>query len=39
MFHSDIIKYIPSIKFEDLKAGYSGIRPKLKNEGEGRVTF
>ncbi len=39
LFHNDIIKYIPSIKIEDLKAGYSGVRPKLKNKGEGKSDF
>ncbi len=38
-FHKDIIKYIPSIKFNDLRPGYSGIRPKLKNKGEGKSDF
>ena len=39
LFHNDVIKYIPSIKIEDLKAGYSGVRPKLKNKGEGKSDF
>ena len=39
LFYDDVIKYIPSIKIEDLKAGYSGVRPKLKNKGEGKSDF
>ena len=39
LFYNDVIKYIPSIKIEDLKAGYSGVRPKLKNKGEGKSDF
>ena len=39
LFHNDVIKYIPSIKIEDLKTGYSGVRPKLKNKGEGKSDF
>jgi len=39
LFHKDIIKYLPQIKLEDLRPGYSGIRPKLKNKGEGKSDF
>jgi L-2-hydroxyglutarate oxidase LhgO len=39
LFHNDIIKYLPAIKKEDLRPGYSGIRPKLKNKGEGKSDF
>ena len=39
LFYKDVIKYIPSIKKEHLRAGYSGIRPKLKNKGEGKSDF
>ena len=38
-FHEDIVKYLPDIKIEDLRPGYSGIRPKLKNKGEGKSDF
>jgi L-2-hydroxyglutarate oxidase LhgO len=39
MFYNDIVKYIPSIDRSLLKPGYSGIRPKLKNKGEGKSDF
>ena len=39
LFHNDVIKYIPSIKIEDLKAGYSGVRPKLRIKVRVKVTF
>ena len=39
MFHNDIIKYIPSIKIDELKIGYAGIRPKLKKKGDGKSDF
>ena len=39
MFYDDIIKYLPDIRKEDLIPGYSGIRPKLKNQGEGKSDF
>ncbi len=39
MFYNDIIKYIPSLDRSLLKPGYSGIRPKLKNKGEGKSDF
>jgi len=39
MFYNDIVKYIPSIDRSLLKPGYSGIRPKLKNQGEGKSDF
>ena len=39
LFYDDIIKYLPDIRKEDLIPGYSGIRPKLKNQGEGTVSY
>ena len=39
LFYDDIIKYLPDIRKEDLIPGYSGIRPKLKNQGEGKSDF
>jgi L-2-hydroxyglutarate oxidase LhgO len=39
LFYNDIVKYLPAIKKEDLRPGYSGIRPKLKNKGEGKSDF
>ena len=39
MFYNDIVKYIPSFDRSLLKPGYSGIRPKLKNKGEGKSDF
>jgi L-2-hydroxyglutarate oxidase LhgO len=38
-FYNDIRKYIPSFDKSLLKKGYSGIRPKLKNRGEGKSDF
>ena len=38
-FYKGIQKYLPSIKRSMLKPGYSGIRPKLKNKGEGKSDF
>ncbi len=39
VFYKKIQKYLPSIERSILKPGYSGIRPKLKNEGEGKSDF
>ena len=39
IFYKGIQKYFPSIKRSMLKPGYSGIRPKLKNKGEGKSDF
>tara|TARA_B100000941_G_scaffold141641_1_gene100389 strand:- start:1274 stop:2383 length:1110 start_codon:yes stop_codon:yes gene_type:complete len=38
-FYNDIKKYLPSIDKSILRVGYSGIRPKLKNKGEGKSDF
>ena len=38
-FYEDIKKYLPSFDGSLLKPGYSGIRPKLKNKGEGKSDF
>ena len=38
-FYNDIRKYIPSFDKSLLKKGYSGVRPKLKNIGEGKSDF
>ena len=38
-FYEDIKKYIPSFDISILKPGYSGIRPKLKNKGQGKSDF
>ena len=38
-FYNDIRKYIPSFDKSLLKKGYSGVRPKLKNCGEGKSDF
>ena len=35
----DIKKYLPHFDKSLLKPGYSGIRPKLKNKGEGKSDF
>ena len=39
IFYKGIQKYLPSIDRSILKPGYSGIRPKLKNKGEGKSDF
>ena len=39
VFYKGIQKYLPSIERSILKPGYSGIRPKLKNKGEGKSDF
>tara|TARA_Y100000748_G_scaffold287142_1_gene271034 strand:+ start:2291 stop:3400 length:1110 start_codon:yes stop_codon:yes gene_type:complete len=39
IFYKGIQKYLPSIDQSILKPGYSGIRPKLKNKGEGKSDF
>ena len=39
IFYKGIQKYLPSIERSILKPGYSGIRPKLKNKGEGKSDF
>ena len=39
LFYEEIRKYMPSINKEILRPGYSGIRPKLKNKGEGKSDF
>tara|TARA_B100000579_G_C22839026_1_gene860407 strand:- start:350 stop:1459 length:1110 start_codon:yes stop_codon:yes gene_type:complete len=39
IFYKGIQKYLPSIDKSMLKPGYSGIRPKLKNKGEGKSDF
>ncbi len=38
-FYRDIKKYIPTFDKTLLKKGYSGVRPKLKNRGEGKSDF
>ena len=38
-FYNDIKKYLPHFEKSLLKPGYSGIRPKLKNKGEGKSDF
>jgi len=38
-FYNDIRKYIPTFDKSLLKKGYSGVRPKLKNCGEGKSDF
>ena len=38
-FYNDIRKYIPTFDKGLLKKGYSGVRPKLKNRGEGKSDF
>ena len=38
-FYNDIKKYLPYFDKSLLKPGYSGIRPKLKNKGEGKSDF
>ena len=38
-FYEDIKKYIPSFDISFLKPGYSGVRPKLKNKGQGKSDF
>ena len=38
-FYKGIKKYFPSIERSILKPGYSGIRPKIKNKGEGKSDF
>ena len=38
-FYNDIKKYLPKFDKSLLKPGYSGIRPKLKNKGEGKSDF
>jgi len=39
IFYRGIKKYLPSIDKSLLKPGYSGIRPKLKNKGQGKSDF
>ena len=39
IFYNDIIKYIPSFDRSLLKPGYSGIRPKLRDKGQGKSDF
>ena len=38
-FYNDIKKYLPHFDKSLLKPGYSGIRPKIKNKGEGKSDF
>ena len=38
-FYEDIKKYIPSFDISLLKPGYSGVRPKLKDKGQGKSDF
>ena len=38
-FYNDIRKYLPTFDKGLLKKGYSGVRPKLKNRGEGKSDF
>ena len=38
-FYEGIKKYFPSLDKAILKPGYAGIRPKLKNQGEGKSDF
>ena len=38
-FYNDIRKYMPTFDRGLLKKGYSGVRPKLKNCGEGKSDF
>ena len=39
LFYEGIQKYFPSIEKSILKPAYSGIRPRLKNKGEGKSDF
>jgi len=39
VFYKGIKKYLPSIDRNLLKPGYSGIRPKLKSQGQGKSDF
>ena len=38
-FYNDIRKYMPTLDKGLLKKGYAGVRPKLKNRGEGKSDF